>query len=166
MDGYADSVPYSEKTNLIFSLYNFPSLEANVSAEYESVLIQWNSTGGVPGNITYQVSSIPSDTRNSPYVWCSGMNINSCLITGLVSQTNYSFEIQMSSVQFDPFVKIINTQTKQYPNNVTCVDYNNGNSQVDCNGHGECIDSTCLCDDSRTDLYLSASIEGELSRWL
>ncbi|EGG18167.1 hypothetical protein DFA_06834 [Cavenderia fasciculata] len=121
------------------TFYNFPTINStNSTSDYESIYLTWISDGGMPGNITYQVSvSNPKSTIQVPLIWCLGSNISSCLITGLTSNTEYSIEVQMSSVQFLPINQTIFVSTLQYPNNYTCIDRQGINNSVECNGFGE-----------------------------
>ncbi|EGG18177.1 hypothetical protein DFA_06844 [Cavenderia fasciculata] len=125
--------------NTEITLYYFPTINStNSTSDYESIYLTWISDGGMPGNITYQVSvSNPKSSIQVPLVWCLGSNISSCLITGLTSNTEYSVDIKMSSVQFLPINKTILVSTLQYPNNYTCIDRQGMSNKIECNGFGE-----------------------------
>ncbi|EGG18176.1 hypothetical protein DFA_06843 [Cavenderia fasciculata] len=137
------------------TFYYFPTINStNSTSDYESIYLTWISDGGMPGNITYQVSvSNPKSSIQVPLVWCSGANINSCLITGLTSNTEYSVDIKMSSIQFLPINQTILVSTLQHPNNYTCIDRQGINNTIECNGFGECLNRTCRCVNNRVGLY-------------
>ncbi|EGG25046.1 hypothetical protein DFA_03292 [Cavenderia fasciculata] len=140
-------------TPFTFRIYKFPSIDQiNVTSGYEFANVSWTSSGGVPGTISYEVIIYnPSSTHPTPVSVCSGV-ATSCLITKLTSNTPYAIDIIVSSLQFDDYVKTSSIQTLRYPNNLTCFD-NNGNNTIDCNGFGQCLNGTCLCDDNRVGIY-------------
>ncbi|EGG18171.1 hypothetical protein DFA_06838 [Cavenderia fasciculata] len=141
-----------------FKLYNFPLIDnVIVNSDYETIDLKWSGSGGMPGNILYTVTVFNPNQGGgggaSGVQWCRSPNITECLVTGLTSNTFYGFNITMYSTQFDPFTFTLFNSTLTYPNSLTCIDMNGVNNTIDCNGFGQCLNGTCLCDKNRIGIY-------------
>ncbi|EGG18168.1 hypothetical protein DFA_06835 [Cavenderia fasciculata] len=140
-----------------FKLYSFPGIiEFKNIVDYETVNLTWVGMGGMPGNITYQVSIFNPNATGPQLVSnvvCNGLGISKCSVTRLTSNSYYGFTLKMSSVQFDPIESTIYVHTLTYPNNYTCIDHQGINNTVECNGFGQCINGTCLCVNNRIGIY-------------
>ncbi|EGG15568.1 hypothetical protein DFA_10410 [Cavenderia fasciculata] len=135
-----------------FDIYNFPVFDfVNITSGHENVSLSWGSHGGIPDSVRYKVSMYLQNNNPSvkPTTICQD-SLDTCTITKLTSNTLYSFDITLSSFQFDSIVETRSIQTLTYPNNVTCQD---PNSTIDCSGYGQCINGTCLCDKNRIGIY-------------
>ncbi|EFA75915.1 hypothetical protein PPL_10487 [Heterostelium album PN500] len=143
------------------TLYQFPVFnKTEYQAGYDSIFLNWTDLySGGSGNNTFDIYIFnPNRPTTVSTLLCSG-DINTCLATGLTSNTLYGFNITMKSVQFDPIYFTLNVQTKEYPNVVTCVDPK-GSTTLDCNGYGKCVNGTCLCEKDRTGIYCENKIPG------